>query len=272
VTCAPVDLRAVIMDGREVVTFAEVVRELLEEPSEPTTMQAVAASAVTLIPACDHAGITLRGKGRRLTTAASTSPLVDDCDALQYELGEGPCLSAVFTDEAYLVEDTSADHRWPSWGPRAAARGAWSVMSVRLFTRGHVLGALNMYAEKPYRFTADDVDLAVLYAAHAATALRTAREMSGLQIAVESRHLIGIAQGIMMNRYGLDQSQSFDVLRRYSSQTNTKLRDVARFVIETGKVPGEDDVPRRPAEDTTARSTGTLRVQPSSRLSEPELS
>lgn len=233
------------VDGIEVVAFAEVIRELLDEPSEPATLQAIAGSAVTLIPACEHAGITMC-RGRQLTTAASTGAVVDECDALQYELDEGPCLDAVFTHEAYLVEDTSADPRWPVWGPRAAARGAWSVMSVRLFTKNQILGALNMYSGHPNGFTADDVDLAVLYAAHAATALKTVRDVTGLQIALQTRHMIGIAQGVLMQRYHLTQEQSFNVLRRYSSQTNTKLRDVAQSVVNTGQIPDAVDASTAP--------------------------
>ena len=31
--------------------------------------------------------------------------------------------------------------------------------------------------------------------------------------------------------------QSFELLRRYSSQTNTKIRDVAQHVVDTGSLP-----------------------------------
>ena len=64
------------------------------------------------------------------------------------------------------------------------------------------------------------------FAAHAANALGAARLVTGLQNAVHSRHLIGVAQGILMNRYELTLEQSFDVLRRFSSQANIKLRDL----------------------------------------------
>jgi AmiR/NasT family two-component response regulator len=61
-----------------------------------------------------------------------------------------------------------------------------------------------------------------------------------LQTAVQSRLLIGVAQGIVMNRYELTLEQSFEVLRRFSSQANIKLRDLAAAVIEHRRLPDLD--------------------------------
>ena len=60
-----------------------------------------------------------------------------------------------------------------------------------------------------------------------------------LRAAVDSRHVIGMAQGIAMERFGIDQQQSFDLLRRLSSTSNVKLRDVAVQVVETREFPLE---------------------------------
>jgi AmiR/NasT family two-component response regulator len=40
-----------------------------------------------------------------------------------------------------------------------------------------------------------------------------------------------------MERYDLDDAQAFDVLRRYSQTTNTKLNEVARQLVATRKLP-----------------------------------
>ena len=65
------------------------------------------------------------------------------------------------------------------------------------------------------------------------------RRASTLQTAISSRHVIGMAQGIAMERYGIDQHQSFELLRRLSSTTNVKLRDVATQIVETRAIPHE---------------------------------
>ncbi|MGC4939879.1 ANTAR domain-containing protein [Kribbella sp. DT2] len=40
-----------------------------------------------------------------------------------------------------------------------------------------------------------------------------------------------------MERFDLTGDQAFAVLRRYSQDTNTKLRDVAQHLIDTRKLP-----------------------------------
>lgn len=115
------------------------------------------------------------------------------------------------------------------WGPRAAAIGVGSLLSVAVTER-----------DEPGAFgDRDVVDLALVYAVHATTALASARRATTLRAAVSSRHVIGMAQGIAMERYDIDQQQSFELLRRLSSTTNVKLRDIAKQIVETGAIPHE---------------------------------
>ena len=53
------------------------------------------------------------------------------------------------------------------------------------------------------------------------------REVEGLRAALETRHMIGLAQGILMARYTLTVAQAFDYLRRLSQSGNVKLREIA---------------------------------------------
>lgn len=217
--------------------FAELSGDLLAERDQLQTLQRIVDRAVELNPACDFSSITQKHAQGRIETLASTSEIAIECDRLQSELQEGPCLEAIEAARAYVIEDTSGDSRWPNWGPQAAARGAWSVFAVRLWHNHRAMGALNFYGSKPFAFSAEEQDLALIYASHASAALATAHRISGLEIALDTRHQIGVAQGIIMNRYEVTLESSFEVLRRYSNQTNTRLRDVARMVVETGELP-----------------------------------
>jgi len=232
--------------------FAQLSRDLMTRPEGGLSFQRIAERAVTVVPAVDFASITLRRRHQRPETVGSTSPVADRCDAWQYELDEGPCLDAVSEDEAYLIHDVAHDERWPHWGPRAAAAGAGSILSVRLANDKETLGALNLYASEPHAFDPDSVDLALVFASHAATAINHANLVSGLQTALQSRHLIGVAQGILMSQYDMGLETAFEVLRRYSSHANVKLRDVARVVVERRALP-EDYSEVAALEDHTPR-------------------
>ncbi len=201
------------------------------------TLDAVTTRAVDVVGPCAFSAITLRRAHGQLETVAPTSPLAVRCDELQGEVGEGPCVTAVWEGDAHqLVADTT-DAAWPLWGRRVAELGVGSVLTLRLSSPGGVLGALNLYAGTPHAFDAESVDVAEVFAVHAASAIATGRLVAGLRTALASRHLIGLAQGRLMQEYAMSQDAAFEVLRRYSSQLNRKLRDVARVVVDTGRLP-----------------------------------
>ena len=60
---------------------------------------------------------------------------------------------------------------------------------------------------------------------------------AGLNTALDTRKLIGQAQGILMERYHLDEARAFEVLRRYSQDHNVKLRQVAEDLIANRRLP-----------------------------------
>jgi GAF domain-containing protein len=218
-------------------SFARVSRELLTRPDGELTFERIAVRAVEVIPPCDAASITLRRKKGSTETVAATGDLAMACDKLQYELEEGPCVDAVFDGEAYYIDDVATDERWPKWGPAAAEVGVGSVLSVRMANDDQVLGALNLYSTTTSGYDSNAVDLALVFASHAATAISNARLVDGLQTALQSRHLIGVAQGILMAQYDMGLETAFEVLRRYSSHANVKLRDIALQVVESRSLP-----------------------------------
>ena len=64
-----------------------------------------------------------------------------------------------------------------------------------------------------------------------------ARGKTHLWKAIDSRHTIGMAQGILMTKYQITGETAFGLLRRISQGDNVKLHDVAVYVICTGTVP-----------------------------------
>jgi AmiR/NasT family two-component response regulator len=110
-----------------------------------------------------------------------------------------------------------------------------------LFTDHRVLGALNLYYESVVDFSEDEVEVAKVVAAHASVALAKIRSERDLWRAIDSRHLIGQAQGILMERFKIGPEKSFSVLRRYSQQHNMKLHQVAGSLVKTGRLPADSD-------------------------------
>ena len=204
---------------------------------ERDTADAIVAYAVEVVPDAEHVSVTVKQRNG-CTTLSSSSPLAERLDQLQYELGEGPCVTAADDGSWDRSGHVASDGRWPVWGPNAAAEGVGSFCSVRLMVAGETIGALNMYAHTTGAFSDTDVvDLALVYATYAAQALASAKLIGGLSTAIDSRHTIGLAQGMLMERYGLDAARSFALLNRHSQQLNRKLRDIAAELVATGTIP-----------------------------------
>jgi transcriptional regulator with GAF, ATPase, and Fis domain len=214
--------------------FARISQELLSEPAYELTLQRVVELAVESIEGCDYAGVTLR-RGKKVETPAATDPLVIELDRAQYELNEGPCLDAVFVDDIYVIDDMTKEDRWPHWAPKAAARGIQSILSVRLATPKEVVGGLNLYSTATFAYDEDQILTAQIYATHASNAIAMTSQVDGLTTAMQNRHMIGMAQGILIQRYQLSEEQAFKFLARISNEANVKLRDVAAKVINETK-------------------------------------
>lgn len=228
-------------ERRLAARMADLSGDLLGESDVETTFDSVVKRAVEMVPGCVHAGITLRKRRGRAETVAATDDLVRRLDDVQYALDEGPCLDAAFEKGNVLVDDVLTDRRWPRWSDEARAQGVLSAMAIRLHTGEETLGALNMYSKEAGNFSGESGDIALIYAAHAVEAMSKAQLVTGLRAALESRHLIGIAQGVLAARYDISYERAFEVLHRYSNDNNRKLRDVAEEVAESNGLPGDPD-------------------------------
>ena len=130
------------------------------------------------------------------------------------------------------------DPRWPTWGPLVAKEiGVVSIVSYRLFTTEDTLGALNLYSRRPDAFDTDDVYNGQALAAHVAVALAASQNTTHLELAIANRTVIGQAEGILMERFGITAEQAFAVLRRVSQHRNVKLNRVAEELVRTRETP-----------------------------------
>jgi transcriptional regulator with GAF, ATPase, and Fis domain len=219
--------------------LAEAARALDTQRSLEETLRAIVDVALTAVPGFDHAGISLAHSKGRIETIVATGPLVEELDALQFEVGEGPCLEALSELPMVTVSEARHEQRWPRYMGRAARAGLCAQLSVHLFTDRSTVAVLNFYSTSRDTVDTDAPRIAELFAVHAAVALARAREVEGLHQALESRKTIGQAIGILMERYGLDEDRAFQFLLRSSQDGNVKLRDLAADLVR-----GTGDRPR----------------------------
>ncbi|MEJ7633268.1 GAF and ANTAR domain-containing protein [Aeromicrobium sp.] len=215
-------------------TLSDSMRRLAEalRPGDfDSTLAAITAAAVEVLPDVDFASITVKHSDDTIATAAPTDPLVLDLDGAQYRLKEGPCYDAAVETVHVISPDLASDRRFPEYGPYVVSKGIRAQAGLRLFDAPSSQGALNLYSHRAGAFE-DFETLANLFAHQAAVALSYAREIADLDQALKSRTTIGQAIGILTERYGLNEERSFAFLTRLSQHRNVKLRLVAAEIVD----------------------------------------
>ncbi len=227
--------------AEEFVSLSEALSVVERGLGVGDVLERIVRSAQSVVGA-DVVSVTWRQDGE-FTTPVETDPVASKADAVQYEHGEGPCVEATLEGGLGFAasSDLRRDPRWPRFGPAAADLGLHAVFATGMFPRdaGTRMGALNYYSRTPGGLDHVDRDVALVFATHAAVALRGAQVMEAAELratqlseAVRSRDVIGQAKGILMERRGLSADEAFDTLRRTSQDLNVKLRDLAQTLAD----------------------------------------
>jgi GAF domain-containing protein len=173
-------------------------------------------------------------------TVGSSNDLAADVDAIQYEVGVGPCLYALREGIGSYVPDLANDHRWRDYGPRAAARGAACCVSVPVLVDADPVAVVKIYADRVDGITEPQRALARSVATDIAGGIGLARRLSvqahtidDRESAMDTRRIIDLALGVLMERARCNADQAFTLLRKQSQATNVKLREIAREIVET---------------------------------------
>ena len=177
-----------------------------------------------------RAGVVLVRREARVETGV-TDPVLARLDAVQRQSGAGPDLDLLTDRDLLHVGDLTTYDRWPQWRHEAERSGLRSLIGVRLRARSVSLGAITCYAARPHHFGPADPETLRAIGRCAAPTLATAGERDRLWDAVDARRLIGMAQGVLMESYGVDGDQAADVLSRRCRERRLSLPELAGQLV-----------------------------------------
>lgn len=158
--------------------FADVARLLQAQSDTGGLLDEVVAAAVRLIPGVDEASISVVTGRQQVTSQHPTSDLPRQVDQVQADVGQGPCLDAVYEQQTVRVPDMASERRWPQFAKRAADLGAAGMLSFQLYVKGDNLGALNLYSRQANQFDDESEQVGLLFASHAAVAFADAQHVA----------------------------------------------------------------------------------------------
>jgi len=217
--------------------FARMSGLLLSEDTVERALSLLSALAQETVTGSSGAGVSLIDERNR-RSSGSTDDRVRQADDLQYQLGEGPCLTAAKTRELIRMDDLADDQRWPTWAAAVAGLGLRAAMSAPLVAGNGSLGAIKLYAEQPRTFDAHSERVLTLFSAQAAilvanmqTAERARRLSAGMRTAIQGRDAVSMAKGVLMGRHAIDEDTAFSMLLARCEHDDIPLAEAARKTI-----------------------------------------
>jgi GAF domain-containing protein len=221
--------------------FARMSGLLLSHETVGTALALVSSLAVETVPGTVGAGVTIVDARGHKRTSGATDDRVEQADALQYELEEGPCLAAAASRGVIRVDDLTTDPRWPRWSGAVAPLGLRAALSAPLVAGDGALGAMKVYADEPAAFDDHAERRLMLFSAQAAILVanvqsyeRARRLSDELRMTVRSRDVVSMAKGVLMGRDGVAESTAFAMLRDRAEEDGVSLHDAARAVLDSG--------------------------------------
>lgn len=177
--------------------------------------------------------------GGELRLMTSSSVIMRDLELFELQRREGPCLECYRSGEPVVAADLGvAGDRWPRFAPTAQAAGFRSVAAVPMRFRGTVIGALNLFRNRPGPVGAEDLVGARALADVATIAIlqhqavvdaRTVNEQ--LSHALNSRIIIEQAKGVLAERATIEIDEAFQWLRHHARAHRRTVVAVAEELI-----------------------------------------
>ena len=153
-----------------VQSFVELAGLLLTESTTTGNLRRIVHTAVSTVPGCTSASISVMALGAPRSAAVSNRVAVE-VDVAQYILDEGPCLDAARDSDHVGFDLLAPDQRFAHFAPLALQAGVRAVVSVPIVIADQTVGSLNVYSDCSFGPHAET--MAELLAAETAAALAT---------------------------------------------------------------------------------------------------
>jgi GAF domain-containing protein len=222
--------------------LAEMTR-LLEDENHEAVARRFTDHLARTVAGCDLALLAISGNdGVEIAVTSGNVPLV-------LTSGDDPIREALRYREPRRLDDTAQDQRWPLFAARLRKHGYHSCLVLPLPTEHFPTAAVVLLSRAPHRFNDHSYDIILLVALHAGVTLdnievlhNSRRMVRHLTTALDTRHTIGLAQGLLMRHFSCDADGGFTLLRKASQHTNRKLRDIAADLVGAHERGGLHDV------------------------------
>ena len=214
----------------------------------------------------DGASISLTLDGRDRGTFGSSGDLSRRLDALQFTLGEGPCIDAAREGVPVLVADLDdpTETRWPAFSDAVLGYGVSAVFALPVSLASQRVGALDLYRTRPGPLDDDALTGGLLAAQLAALPLldvlaahrdvvHQGGEDGWTQLASLNRVEVYQATGMIIGALDVDPTEALVRLRARAFARGITANEVAWEIVERRTSLGSSEWQDLPGSDRLHR-------------------
>ena len=177
--------------------------------------------------------------GEDLVLRASKNPHQELLDRLKLRVGQGITgWVAEHREPVAVFKEAYKDPRFQRFNELPEDRYE-AFVSVPLFSRGRLVGVLNLQHREPLVYTEREIHLLATVGSLAGAEIELARletQNSELSQQLETRKIVERAKGILQRDLGLTEEQSYLSIQRQSRQKRKTMKEIAEAIILSEEV------------------------------------
>jgi signal transduction protein with GAF and PtsI domain len=116
----------------------------------------------------------------------------------------------------------------------AKREGLVSMLCVPMLIKDRVIGVINSYTQREYKFSKEEIDILQAIANQAAVAIENTRldqEILAAKEALETRKLVERAKGVLMKELGIGEDEAYKRIHKKSMDLRKGMKEVAEAII-----------------------------------------
>ena len=177
--------------------------------------------------------------GEDLVLRASKNPHQELLDHLKLRIGEGITgWVAEHREPVAVFKEAFKDPRFQRFNELPEDKYE-AFVSVPLFSRGRLVGVMNLQHREPHVYTERDIHLLSTVGSLAGAEIELARletQNSDLSQQLETRKLVERAKGILQRDLGLTEEQAYLSIQRQSRQKRRTMKEIAEAIVLSEEV------------------------------------
>jgi signal transduction protein with GAF and PtsI domain len=228
---------SIAMDDSHVDVLHHTVSRIATADGFHQALDRVLDFAVDIVK-CDSCFIYVL-EGDDLLLRASKNPHPEILDRLKLRMGQGITgWVAEHREPVAVFREAFKDPRFQRFNELPEDRYE-AFLSVPLFSRGRLVGVMNLQHREPHVHSDRDIRLLSTIGYLAGAEIEMARletEKSDLSQQLETRKLVERAKGILQRELGLTEEQAYLSIQRQSRQKRKTMKEIAEAIVLSEEV------------------------------------